>query len=78
MAISPTSSCMTKLFCCLGPKESTGHLGLQFTWKGHLLPKYTDRLGHILQEILKVLLNPYQWLQLLRIYSLLQFSMNLY
>ncbi|ETE61099.1 hypothetical protein L345_13152, partial [Ophiophagus hannah] len=49
----------------LGPRDSVRYLGLQFNWKGRMIPKNTGKLDSLLQELSQAPLKPQQWMLLL-------------
>ncbi|KAG8139546.1 hypothetical protein E2320_002312 [Naja naja] len=46
--------------------DSVHYLGLQFNWKGRVIPKHTAKLDSLLQELLRVPLKPQQRMLLLQ------------
>ncbi|ETE61124.1 hypothetical protein L345_13127, partial [Ophiophagus hannah] len=61
----------------LGTSDSMRYLGLQFNWKGRVIPKHTGKLDTLLNELTKAPLKPYQWLKLLQFHLVPKFTHEL-
>ncbi|KAG8145363.1 hypothetical protein E2320_011914 [Naja naja] len=57
----------------LGPGDLVCYLGLQFNWKGRVIPKHTGKLNSLLQELLRAPLKSQQRMLLLRTYLVPKF-----
>lgn len=78
MALLPTTyKCEGGNINPLGPEDSVRYLGLQFNWKGCIIPKHTGKLDSLLQELSRAPLKPQQRMQLLKIFLVPKFTHEL-
>lgn len=69
MALVPTLyECVGDTIHPLGTDDTVRYLGLQFNWKGRIIPKRTGKLDSLLNELTKAPLKPHQRLKLLKFY----------
>lgn len=57
----------------LGSEDSVRYLGLQFNWKGRVVPKHTGLLEGMLRELSQAPLKPHQRLKILKFYLVPKF-----
>lgn len=78
MVLTPTTYEVDgELIQPMGTDDSVRYLGLQFNWKGRIVPKHTGKLDALLQELTRAPLKPYQRLQLLKFHAVPKFTHEL-